>query len=376
MVIDKSGNVLYSHSAEKINANDPSAKAFTTYTQLLVWSLTKLVTSIAILQLLERGIICSLEDPVSKYLPDEAHVRVIAGFDDAGQPVSWAPKGEVKLIHLLTHTSGHVYEAWSPLMHQYRVFTNNDPIDIGSASFFLDMFLESDPGEKHSYGTSTDKLGLVVERVSGMRLPEYVKKNITDPLGMHETTARPKNDNWLRTHIRDGSSNLVALEAIKMPENPEYFGGGHYLISTLDDYSRLLSTLLNDGTSPSTKKQILSPETVTNFIFKDHIPVVGCSTDDIGVVPDSIKPGITKEGGLLQPGIKKGWSCAFMLNLEDTDGGRKAGSGSWAGMTNQYYWVDRASGIAGVFGTAIFPLIDEVSFELFGEVEKFAYSTR
>lgn len=374
VIIDKSGKELYSHTAGTINANDPSAKDFTPNTQLLIWSLTKLVTSIAILQLLERGLISSLDDPVSKYLPDEANVRVITGFDDEGHPVTRVPKGQVKLIHLLTHISGHVYDVWSPLMYQYRINTGS-AAEVGAASTFFDVFLEADPGEKYNYGISTDKLGFVVEKLSNMTLPEYVKENITDPLGMYDTASQPKTDEWLRTHIRDPSGKLMAVEAIKMPDNPDYFGGGYYLISTLNDYSQLLLTLLNDGLSPRTKNRILSPVTVTDYLFRDFIPDIGCSPDGIGVISKSLKTGVSNPGELL-PGAKKGWSCGLMLNLEDTDGGRKAGSGGWAGLSNQYYWVDRTSGIAGVFGTGLFPFMDKESLDLFDKVEKFAYSTK
>lgn len=219
VVLSRSGETIYSHATGTINANDSAARPFTADTQLFIWSLTKLVTSIAVLQLLEKGVIESLDDPIEKYMPDEANTRVITGFDEHNLPVTRPAKGKVRLIHLLTHTSGHVYDLYNHLMHQYRVNTGENA-QIGDASGFFDVFLESDPGEKYT----------------GQKLPEYIKDNITDPLRMYDTSSSPRDDDWLRTHIRGGDGKLVAVEAMKLPKDPDYFGGGYQRWCILEDW--------------------------------------------------------------------------------------------------------------------------------------------
>lgn len=114
IVVDKSGKFLYNESFGTVNANDESAKAFTNDTELIVFSCTKLVTSICALQLIEQGRL-SLDDSVGKYLSDVAEIQVWTGVDDSGKPLTRPRKTDMKVIHLLTHTSGITYDFVSSL---------------------------------------------------------------------------------------------------------------------------------------------------------------------------------------------------------------------------------------------------------------------
>lgn len=107
IAIDKTGKHLYDEAFGKINANDPSSKDYTNDTQMLMWSCTKFITSISILQLLEQGKIGSLDDAVSKYLPEQAGIQVVTSIDAEGKPQARAQEKEMKIIHLLTHTAGY-----------------------------------------------------------------------------------------------------------------------------------------------------------------------------------------------------------------------------------------------------------------------------
>jgi len=245
-------------------------------------------------------------------------------------------------------------------------------LNIGAPWQFNEQWLNFDPGHQYNYGINIDKLGFIVEKVSGLSLPEYIKQNITDPLGMKSTGPKLNENNYLKVHVKDGEGKLTAIDAIKPAADPEIYGGGHYLVSTLNDYSKLLLTLLNDGTNPQTGGTILKPESVQNYVFKDMIPAVGCSSDGIGMIPVSVTPGTSNSGEFLA-GVPKGWSCGLMLNMADSPGGRKANSGAWAGLGNLFYWIDRSHGIAGMFGTSVLPFYDADAVELFEKVEKFAY---
>lgn len=107
VAIDKSGNQIYSHAAGNINAGDSKSTTYTNDTPMIFWSCTKFLTSIAILQLLEQGKISSLDDAVSKYLPQQGKVEVITHLDEEDKPQTRPQASEMKIIHLLTHTAGY-----------------------------------------------------------------------------------------------------------------------------------------------------------------------------------------------------------------------------------------------------------------------------
>ena len=380
IILDKSGKKLYNSAFGTINANDENAKSFTNDTQMLIWSCTKLITSLCTLQLVEQGKI-SLDDPVSKYLPQDANVQVCERLDENSKPVFRKPKTEVKLVHLMTHTSGYTYDFFGDdnLLHDYRAARDEPRGAYLNPSLewqYNDVFLTFDPGERHHYGLNIDRLGFIIEEVSGLKLAEYVAKHICEPLGMKNTGPLLIGEDWLRVHTKDGEGKLTAVDAIQPTKEPWKHGGGHFLVSSLADYSQVLLALLGEGTHPGTGKAILKPETVRDYVFKDFIPEIGASNKGIGVCKASLVPGLSLDGdvGVTIPGMPRGWSGGLMINKEDATGARKAGSGAWAGLGNLYFWVDPQAGVTGIIGTEIFPFLDPDVLGLFEKVERFAYA--
>lgn len=384
IVIDKTGKTLFDESFGTLNANDDAAQPFKNDTQLFLWSCTKLITSVCALQLMEKGKIESLDDPVAKYLPRDGQLEVFEGFDENGKPVLRKPRTEMRLVHLMTHTSGLTYDFWESdkAMFDYRASKGQQAgtyaLEENNEWQFHDVFLVFDPGQKHHYGINMDHLGFIVEAVSGMRLEEYMEQNIFKPLGMNTCGPQFKSEDFLRVHMKDENSKLTAIDAFRPPKTPWRFGGGHFLIGSLKDYTQLMLTLLNGGTHPDTGKQILKPETVKDYVFKDFIPHIGASPDGIGRCTQGLSPGSSNPGDVgysfRDSSSPRGWSCGLMMNLEDVPGGRSAGSGSWAGLGNLYYWIDPKRGIAGIIGTSVLPFLDQESLELFEKVERFAYA--
>ncbi len=188
----------------------------------------------------------------------------------------------------------------------------------------------------------------------------------------------PEGKDHLTVHLRDEEGKLVGNEELKPADKPDKYGGGHYLLSTLDDYSTLLLTVLNKGTHPTSNTKILESKTVDDYLFKDFIPQAlfkssnsNTAASDIGRITSPI-PQLSLIGQLL-PNTKLGWSCGLMLNLEDVKNGRKAGSGSWAGLGNLYYWIDPKGGLTGLIMTSVLPFLDLKVLELFAEMEGLAY---
>lgn len=145
------------------------------------------------------------------------------------------------------------------------------------------------------------------------------------------------------------------------------------MYSTLNDYSKFLATILNEGTSPYDGTQILKAVTVKEYLFKDFIPE-GCDRSALGEI-GTVVPQMSAEGSVLPslPVEKRGWSCGLILNHEDLPQGRKKGSGMWAGLANLYYWIDPTEKKAGMIGSAVFPFLDNDVLELFDAMERNAY---
>lgn len=230
----------------------------------------------------------------------------------------------------------------------------------------------TDPGTRYCYSFSFDKLGQLIEAITGQILPDYVRDNITGPLGMTKTGPHLMTKDYLRCHYKTPDGKLVLTPIIPDP-NPYRYGGGHYSVGSLSDWSTILLVLLNNGIHPHTNAKILQPSTVTNYIFTDQLPHLGISSSPVGKIPKSLPNLNSVNPGEFLPGTPKGWSIGLMLNLEDVPGKRRKMSGSWAGLANMYSWVDRESGVAGVIGTSFLPFMDGDVLGVVDGVERWTY---
>lgn len=372
IALDQSGDVLFKGTYGSTNLDDPSAAPVTSKTPVMMFSCTKLVTSVAALQLIEQGRL-HLEDLVEKYVPDIAKIEVLDGFKPDGEPILRTAKRKSTVLNLMTHTAGFSYDFFSKETLRWRIHVGQNPSEyapVGAMKNYETPF-NSDPGSRYEYGVNIDWLGFVIEAVSGMPLNEYVEKNILNPLGMNDSGPHVKEGaSRFVVHQKGEDGGLTAVPPIAYATAPERYGGGHFLYSTLDDYSTFLLTILNQGTHPTTKTQILKAETVEEYLFNDQIPKI-CSNKGIGVI-ESASPIFTSEGEFL-PGLEKGWSCGLMVSLEDSPKGRSAGSGSWAGLGNLYYWLDPKGGKLGLVMSEILPFMDKEVLRLFDELERAVY---
>lgn len=383
IALDKLGNVLYKGAhGSATDVNDASSRAITPSTPILIWSLTKLVVSIATLQLLESGKLASLDDPVEKYVPSYGEIQVLEGWTsdgDDGEPILRAPKTKATIRHLLTHTAGFVYDflsadnkrwfAWRERTQGIKL-TGRKYADVKPPFAF-------DAGTKWAYGYNIEWVAWVVEAISGQTIDDYLQEHIFQPLGMKKTGGPWAFSPETVIHFRTDDGTLVIPPAQPKVESPEdaplQSWGGHYLISNLEEYSQILLAILNGGTNPVSQAQILKPETVQQYLFTDQIPqVIGPEgSQDIGNLKTTM-PFVTASGELL-PGMRKGWTTGLMYNIDDVPGGRKAGSGAWAGLSNHYYWVDPTSGKLGLLMTSLLPFMDKEVLDIFDQFEKIIY---
>jgi methyl acetate hydrolase len=234
----------------------------------------------------------------------------------------------------------------------------------------LDAFtapLVFDPGTRLQYGINLDWLGRVVEAVSGQPLDAYFAENITGPLGMTSTVARmtpEQRANSTPIHVRGEDGRWTATD-VDWAQQPEFWGGGHFLYSTPRDYLRLQRMLLGGGELDGTR--ILSADTVA-AAFTNQIGDLEFPAEMSTAHPELSGPVN------LGPGLKWGWG--LLLNPVALPGMRAAWSGSWSGLFNTHFWVDPASGITGAIYSQTLPLADPAAFEMYVNFEVALYASR
>ncbi len=323
-------------------------------------SLTKAVTSVAAMQLVEQGRV-ALDQPLGQVVPKLANPQVLEGFGTDGQPMLRPARREVTLHDLLTHTSGFVYEMWNAGLGQYTRATGR-PGTASGLNAGLEMPLAFDPGERWEYGIGVDWAGKVVEAISGQTLGQYFAEHITGPLGMVDTQfGRPDSDRVVSIHNRLADGTLRPATSGR-PPNPELESGGGGLYSTAPDYLKFLAMLVRGGDG------VLRPETVAQM-GQNQIGALDVSR------MQTVMPPLSNDAEFF-PGMVKGWGYGFVINSEKGHAGRAANSLAWAGLANCYYWIDPASRVAGVLMAQILPFADPQVLGLFDAFETAVYASR
>ena len=223
-------------------------------------SMTKPITGVAVMQLVEAGVV-DLDEPLGRFIPYLESIQVLEGFDEQNRPQLRAPSSAVTLRHLLTHTSGFVYEMWNGDIRKFQEITGHPKMPSGKLEA-LRVPLMFDPGTRWEYGVGIDWAGLVLEAVTGTTLADYMQQNILSPLEMNDTTYTPTPDIERRlvpVHQRLTGQEFKVSQ-LRPDLSREYYGGGAGLYSTISDYLRFCRMILNQGELDG--KRILSPETV------------------------------------------------------------------------------------------------------------------
>ncbi len=334
-------------------------------TVLWIASMTKAVTGTAAMQLVEQGRL-SLDGPASEIIAALGQVGVLEGFDEAGNPIVRPSATEITLRQLLTHTAGYGYDIWSPELARYQDVTGTPGV-TGCENAALTTPLLFDPGTDWMYGINIDWVGKMVEAASGMKLGDYMKANIFDPLGMTSTSfaISPEMRSRLASvHQRDDDGSL-AVFPFELPAEPEFQMGGGGLYSTVSDYLRFTRAFLNQGSLDNA--QILAPETVA-LMSQNSMGELDVKTLHTAV------PSFSNDANFY-PDMQQKWGLSFLINTEETKEGRSAGSLSWAGLANSYYWIDPVKDICGVWATQLVPFADDVAMQNFRDFEAALYAS-
>src|SRR3954466_11562300 len=310
-------------------------------------SMTKAMTSVAALQLVERGKL-ALEQPVAELIPAFGDLQVLEGFD-GDVPSLRPPKSPVLVRHLMTHTSGLGDWFSSAEILRWHEITGTPPILSGKLESIHAPLLH-DPGERWTYGVGTDWLGQVIESVSGKSLEEYLRENVWGPLEMPDATFYPSDEQRERMpalmfRTPDGGLVEAPLEDVEW----EFASGGGGAHATARDYARFQRMLLRGGELDG--ERILEADTV-ELMFTDHLH--GAPLPE---VMESAVPELAKDVPAMP--FTQGWGLGLHLLLEDIPNMRRAGSGGWAGLFNSYFWIARRSGLTATLMTQLLPFFDD-----------------
>src|SRR5205807_2843035 len=270
-------------------------------------SMTKPITSVAVMQLVESGRV-KLDEPAATYFPELAHVQVFDGFDaSTGKAKLRPPEALLTVRQLLTHTSGFAYEFFDPELQRY-VATGAVPSARQGDDGFLKAPLMFDPGSRWEYGISTDWLGKLVEKISGQSLEDYFHQHIFAPLGMIDTFFNVPAEKQARVaalYQRQSDGNLQ--QAPSQPLTPvRFFSGGGGLYSTASDYVKFMRMVLNGGNLGSA--HILKSKTVA-LMGRNQI-------GDLNVVAlKSMAPQLAKDS-IHMPGSPDKFGLGFGINTK------------------------------------------------------------
>jgi len=235
--------------------------------------MSKLPTVVAVLHLVEQGRL-SLSDDVAPHLPELAAQPILTGFDDAtGKPKTQARTKPIRLVHLLTHSAGQAYDFLHPDMAAYQAAQGGAAPTPGTSEPIETRFaypLLFEPGDGWVYGTGNDWAGLLLERVAGVSLEDYLRAHVLGPVGATDVTFHPERDPAVRARmwgslpVRDaGSGKVVHTPPPPFAPAAACYGGAGLFADVTEYFKVVLSLLRNDG-------RILRPETV-DAMFAPHL---------------------------------------------------------------------------------------------------------
>jgi CubicO group peptidase (beta-lactamase class C family) len=353
IVVDRD-KVLYHEAFGKQNVakNVPMAKD----TIFRIASMTKAVTSVGVMQLVEQGKL-GLDDDVSKYLPRLKNPQVFSKVDEkAGTYLTQPAKRPITIRELLTHTSGVGY-SWSDhglAIAQKKTGATNDS----------ELPLVNEPGAQWTYGASTRVLGEVIEKITGERIDAYLEAHVLGPLGMHDTSYTVPQDKYSRVITVHQKANNAITETQNPTPIPATIRGDGGLFSTASDYSRFVQMILNRGQLGGVR--ILKESTVAEM-----------SKNQTGSVKVRLQPTADPLRSKPYP-LGAGedvWGLGFQIAAPKTPNPsmRSPGSLSWAGINNTFYWIDPQKQVGAVLLMQMLPFYDEAALRVLNGFEERVY---
>jgi CubicO group peptidase (beta-lactamase class C family) len=300
------------------------------------YSMTKPVTGVAMMILYEQGKWLP-SDPISKFIPEFAHLKVYKGLDADGKMILVDPDHAPTMRELMSHTAGFTYGFFgdTPVDKMYR-----DANLLASKN--LQDFIEKlakipllyQPGKGWTYSMSMDIEGYIVEKLSGQSLPDFMRENILTPLGMKDSgfyVPADKRSRFSSVYTTGPNGELVLAaaspsgRALDYAEVPSMPSGGGGLVSTAADYYRFAQMLLNKGELDG--KRILAPATV-KLMTSNHVPA------------ELLTGQFSIGAQVMRPGFGYGYNCAVVFDPPEANLPEGKGTFFWDGAAGTWFWVD------------------------------------
>ncbi|MCJ1360488.1 MAG: hypothetical protein MMC33_010493 [Icmadophila ericetorum] len=365
---DKTGSFKYAKAFGSRSLGEPE-EPLALDTMMWTASCTKLQTSIACLQCIEKGLF-TLDDDVTKWLHEFRDSEIITGFEDGKPQMKKATKA-MTLRHLLTHSSGLAYDVFDPKLMAWRA-SRGEKLSRGKTipdKYTLPLLYE--PGEWWSYSVGIDWAGKLLERAlnNGQSLGDYLNEHVWKPLGINSMTF----------HLRDRPDlqERMAVMSQRSPETGKAVHSGEDLMGEVVDdfggagcyccapeYLKILQSILaNDG-------KLLKPETVTDIMFQPHLS----KKSQAGLMKTTADPAWQNALGGLPVDAGKDWGIGGLLTLADLPGTRKSGTMTWGGLPNLTWFIDPTSGLCGLTAMQMTPPGDAKAVELIHVYERGLYA--
>lgn len=328
-LLERHGKIVEFNAVGKLDVrkDDPMQKD----SIFRIYSMSKPVTGVAMMMLYEEGK-WQINDPVSRYIPEFAHLKVYTGKNDDGTPKLEDAKRSMTMRELMTHTAGlgYVLSPANPvdrMIIEGNVLNANAPLQTMIEGLGKIPLL-AQPGTRWSYSIAVDVQGYLIEKFSGMPFGEFARKRIFEPLGMKDTGFYvPKEKLSRLAQVHTGAGDRLAVDTnrpdpVVVPLGPS---GGGGLFSTAMDYARFCEMLLQGGQLNGVR--LLAPRTVemmrTNYVN-----------------PEPLKT--------MQPGT--GWGMDFQVVMDAAAAGEPVSTGtySWFGIAGTWFWIDPVRDLAFV----------------------------
>ncbi len=317
-----------------------------------IYAMTNLLTTIAAMQLVEKGMI-GLDENLMYVLPEMTKIPILSDgkLSEAKTPIT--------LRHLLTHTSGFGFTCTDLELSQFDY----------SKWQHMDLPRRFEAGTQFLYGSSFEWVGLLVAKLSGADLKTVFEKNITGPLKMNRTFFNIPDslEDYVVTRGERGISGMEPLTAMtgRIPKDVSRYSGDDGLWSTPEDYMTLLKCILNYGTLGNVK--ILEKESVLEMT-QNQVGEINIDSEGKYYNPEyccNLK-GLTSKTNK--------WGLGWLIHTQDKPFGRKAGTVLWGGMQNTYFFIDFKSGVAASIFTQHLPFNHPSTTGLFNKFSEIIYS--
>ncbi|KAL4876519.1 beta-lactamase/transpeptidase-like protein [Aspergillus karnatakaensis] len=329
--LDAKGNTIHSSRAGT-NTTDPNGPPVTEDSIFWIASMTKIVTAVAVMIVVEKGLV-GLDDDVGMVVSELAKPEVLTGFHEDGEPILLPAKGKITLRNLLTHTSGLTFSIMSPKLQKWAEYHRRN-IDHTQGTYESITYpLVAEPGEEWLYGPGPDWAGRVIEVLTDKKLGEFMHEHIFTPLGFKSTTFHPEtlaNFEISKRRAEIGQRNpdgsfTPTKEVFPLPAPADF--GGASLYSTPREFTTFLSALLADG------RGIITRESVDE-IFRPQLSAPVREKLNAQVNMPFAKP----MKWMFTTGNEVDFGLTVAITAEDVPGGRRKGTVSWGGHTNTH-WV-------------------------------------